>query len=574
VADKARQNAAAAQSAADSAASAAAYADALARSAYNLVKNGSCQDTAPPAGSYEAAALVNYGPSSPGLIGTFLSPNGWVRKLSCGAGGNAYDYVAEWQCSPGEQFYAQCYAAIGTYGGGTIWIGLAFYDKDGIVDAFYSSETVNTFSWTNPQKITKKATAPATVPGGGPPVKCKVFIQLYNPPVEQDAFINHIYAGRMVSGALLEGDAIQTTNYAEDGSGNPTAGARMDISGTALKVMPGGLKVGAYTFTDYFWRILQALDGGNGTKVLYRGNNDTGTRGGAPNIARLTVTRRRWDTTDHVCRLELKIQPQAGSDNLDAMRAAEVKLYRQNTAGDIAAITLVDTYYPAITDRYYRNTTDSNAANAVHITFETVDPAIIFGCPAALVTLFNAYGPSAGNCFYAGAGNADGSDLVNSGTSWPTGITGGVDGDIGGGTGDLGGGCPAPWVKVQLASGLLIEAGDLYDGAQVAAIREQDMEPTVGTLREVRTIWAERVAVVLEDGRAPEFSRGHRLATIDRGWVAVQDLRPGEMLVAQQESRVKAVRCVGLGQVVTFRVIGAGTYFADGILNHNEKVPL
>jgi hypothetical protein len=42
--------------------------------------------------------------------------------------------------------------------------------------------------------------------------------------------------------------AISTTNYAEDGSGNPTAGAKLDHTGTALKVAPRNAVLGPTTF--------------------------------------------------------------------------------------------------------------------------------------------------------------------------------------------------------------------------------------------------------------------------------------------------------------------------------------
>jgi hypothetical protein len=58
-----------------------------------------------------------------------------------------------------------------------------------------------------------------------------------------------ITADRIVAGEL------KTTNYAEDGSGNPTAGAKLDHTGTALKVAPGNLQVGSFIFANMFRRF-------------------------------------------------------------------------------------------------------------------------------------------------------------------------------------------------------------------------------------------------------------------------------------------------------------------------------
>lgn len=72
-----------------------------------------------------------------------------------------------------------------------------------------------------------------------------------------------IYAGRMISTALLEADCIKTSNYAEDGSGNPTAGAKMDVTGTALKVAAGNLRIGLFPFNELVQSGSQSITGTN-----------------------------------------------------------------------------------------------------------------------------------------------------------------------------------------------------------------------------------------------------------------------------------------------------------------------
>lgn len=56
----------------------------------------------------------------------------------------------------------------------------------------------------------------------------------------------------------LAADSIRTSNYAEDGSGNPTAGAKMDKSGTALKVAASNFQLGKRILTDFGWIYAQA----------------------------------------------------------------------------------------------------------------------------------------------------------------------------------------------------------------------------------------------------------------------------------------------------------------------------
>jgi hypothetical protein len=57
-----------------------------------------------------------------------------------------------------------------------------------------------------------------------------------------------IAAGSITADKIAAGQ-LKTGNYAEDGSGNPTAGAKLDHEGTALKVAPGNLQIGSETFS-------------------------------------------------------------------------------------------------------------------------------------------------------------------------------------------------------------------------------------------------------------------------------------------------------------------------------------
>ena len=60
-----------------------------------------------------------------------------------------------------------------------------------------------------------------------------------------------IDATKVATGALtaatIQAGQLKTSNYAEDGSGNPTAGAKLDHTGTALKVADGNFQLGTKT---------------------------------------------------------------------------------------------------------------------------------------------------------------------------------------------------------------------------------------------------------------------------------------------------------------------------------------
>ena len=105
----------------------------------------------------------------------------------------------------------------------------------------------------------------------------------------------------------------------------------------------------------------------------------------------------------------------------------------------------------------------------------------------------------------------------------------------------------------------------------MAGVDDFTLEPRVGIVRMPTIIWRDRFDVSLEDGRASEYSRGHRFAVVERGWVEVQNLCPGDLIVSNSPAVVKAVRFAGKGPVVTFQVEGTGTYLSDGLLSHNLK---
>lgn len=374
---------------------------------------------------------------------------------------------------------------------------------------------------------------------------------------------------------------LRTSNYAEDGSGNPTAGAKMASGGTALKVANNSFQIGTVVFSDYWFRLVQAIDGNQANgRVIWRGNNDATTRGGAPDIGRLSVTfisSQVLNSNFQQIYHGFKLTPSAYStytDNLDAMQQIHVQLFQSTSSSS----PFTEFYWPCPSRTYDGANgivqgswswgwrfSGSGSLSTINTQLET--NGLFTGC--LRVRLANSYGWSATQDF---AGNAGVNQQLS--TTTITGVSGSSGGGSGGTSSGGGGACPAPWVKVRLINGTEVPAGDLHDGARVMAVNDSTMEalPNGGVLRDVMTIWKQRYRVKLADGRATEWSENHRFAVVDRGWVAVQNLRVGDHIMGLAEAVVESVLAVGEGQVVSYRVEGAGTYFAGGLLCHNFKM--
>lgn len=376
-------------------------------------------------------------------------------------------------------------------------------------------------------------------------------------------------------------DNLRTSNYAEDGSGNPTAGAKLSSTGTTLKVANSSLQVGTAIFTDYWTRLVQAIDGASGTAVVWRGNNDTTVRGGAPNVACLTMACHGSNIPSgdfQFVYFTYKITPtsfSAYSDNLDSISSMRLRFYQTTTASTL----FQDITLPCSSRTYNTATADGSVTGMLHWAWRTDGtPGTSAGLGPMMestggslwvysgylrANLINVYGPSADKDFGPSTGR---------GVNLPAATIGGSSG--GGGGGPIGGGCPAPWVKVKLHSGQEIDAGALYNGARLAAVNDITLQPVEGggVIEDYTTIWRERLRIKLTNGQAYEFSVGHRFAVVGSGWVNIEKLRPGDHIIGMEESVVESIIAVGKGQAISFRVKGAGTYFAGGLLCHNTKM--
>jgi hypothetical protein len=382
---------------------------------------------------------------------------------------------------------------------------------------------------------------------------------------------------------------LRTTNYAEDGSGNPTAGAKLASTGTALKVAANSMQVGTLVLSDYWFRLVQGVDGSvTSNRIIWRGNNDATTRGGAPNIACLSIIPLEdFVTVDYYNTIQYTIDYHqfvitptsysSNSDNLDALQQIHIQYFRAKTS----PAPFTEIYLPCASRTYdgvsgivrgawtwgwrFDKTGDSSQPGVTDGNSTLVSGSSWGVYNGYLrVRLANTYGWSATKDFDKG---------VTAGTPLATTTITGVAGSSGGGSGASGGACPAPWVKVKLLNGKEVNASELHNGAKLAAVNDNNMQPLPqgGTVRDLNIIWAQRYRVKLTNGAATEWSENHRFAVVDRGWVTVQNLRAGDQIMGLQESIVESVLAVGEGQVVSFRVEGAGTYFAGGLLCHNTK---
>lgn len=77
--------------------------------------------------------------------------------------------------------------------------------------------------------------------------------------------VGELVAGQIAAGAIgaahIQADALRTSNYAEDGNGVPTAGAKLDKAGVAIKCAAGGLQVGGMIFDQRSAKIQRVRNG-------------------------------------------------------------------------------------------------------------------------------------------------------------------------------------------------------------------------------------------------------------------------------------------------------------------------
>jgi predicted phage tail protein len=523
------------------------------------------------------AAAAGLDPEGNGLVNdpTNALDGNWCRKYTIAAASTRYEvrFTGRIPCTPGDQFYAEARVKGSAAFTASQNLFGRFYDKTGAAIGFPAQAVTPTTSY---QLVQLPMTAPASAvafelvidnTGGGSPAG----------DVGKSVFVDAVVLRRMVTFDLVAANTLRTSNYAEDISGNPTAGAKLDNVGTAAKFGTNGMQVGSHLFDDTFFRAFTSLDGSwSAARAFYRGNNDPTVRGGAPNIDRLTIYA-NYDFPFspsgtflfQVSRWTFVLQPQSADDNLDAMRYVKVTPYHGTSSGATAAHDIFIT----VPDRLYFDPTDTNTGNAVSMSWDQTYDAQVnsYGGTGPfwylLVTLYNAYGPSSSKWFTP-ASAVDGA----MGSQYTSPFTGGssAGGGGGGGTG-FGGTCPAPEEPILLADGRELAAGSLRPGMRVRTQHEQTLEWGDFEVQAVSLAANRRFTLKLQDGRRLVAAWNHPVFKRGPGFVPLLELRPGDVLEGTTPGVVASCLPLDFGPVVKITIAGAHTYVNRGLLSHNIK---
>ncbi|MCP3065726.1 Hint domain-containing protein [Myxococcus sp. K38C18041901] len=530
--------------------------------------------------------LVPNGYSEAGTAALGLSPEGdflvedlanaregrWCRRVPLNAPGYR---TAVWTkripCSAGDEFSADAWVKVsaplsGNYGGG---LYLFWTDASGNYAGANTSTPLNGVS-TSYQRFKVKGACPAGCTG----VLFVWELAVVAADVGKAVYLDALSLRRSVTFDLLSANTLQTSNYAEDGSGIPVAGAKLDNVGVALKVASQNLQVGRYPLEALFYKGLVTLDGpGPGNRCFYRGNNQGAVRGGAPNIDRLRVECADNITTSTLswATWQLFLQPQSLDDNLDGLRYARVELWVRPTAGSAYRQQVL---HVALTDRVYQDAAESSANNQARASLQYMFAGSVTALSSTttsvwylLVSIVNAYGPSAAKWFTPVTirNTALGSQYAS-----PVGA-GTPDGGGGGGGSDGGGYCPAPWEPILMDDGSELPAELVQPGMRVLTQHEASLKLDAYQVAAVQRARARRHRLLLEDGRGLVASSLHPLFVEGAGWTALNALRTGDVLLGSRPGRVLGVEEEGEGDVVRLTVHGARTYNVQGLLSHNAK---
>lgn len=233
-------------------------------------------------------------------------------------------------------------------------------------------------------------------------------------------------------------------------------------------------------------------------------------------------------------------------------------------------LTAIDTFYYPMCDRLFVSLTDSNAGNAAFMSMMVSDTTLgasnIY--PAMVVTLYNAYGPSASHCYYSNTGSADGSTLTDSGTSFPSSFSTGGSGGGSGGGGGGGDSCPDPSVCLLMASGNEKPAGEIQKGDIVVAWdgEHYDSYPVISVDQSTNERWR----MTMANGRSGIFAPTHRFL-VDGAWTKLMNIQLGQTIQGPTPSELASIEALEPGPVVKITVDKVHNYVTFGLLSHNMK---
>lgn len=538
-------------------------------------------DNLVPNGYGEAgAAAIGLTPEGVGLVNDPANAfeGDWCRKqtYSSDSASRALAFTGYIPCSEGDQFVASVMAKASEAGiGGFLYI-LGYDSAGNIVNSADYVDVGNKVTTTY-AKFTVKSTVPSGV----------VSVRLYhdNGSYVADSGQSTYFDAIQMRRALIA-PVIETDNYTEDANGNPTAGFKADSSGTAAKVAPDGMQVGQYTLSDSFFRALQGLDGTWAHGIaFYRGNCDPDTNGGAPNIACLRVDLTglyfQANSSQYYTVINIRLAPiDIASDNIDAMRYAEVSTYNGRAGVTVNPAPFYGLHWPLV-DRCYRyaGSNPNNNADYSQFNYVTVLSALPYDNGSSnycvlKISIHNAYGQSAERWFLPPAASAGSYTQT---ATYPFSTGGESPPTLGGGGGGGGiGSCPAPWEPVLMANqgrtgpGLYVPAGQIKVGDYVWT--QHETTGAWGAYR-VSAVSLEsnlRAKLKLTDGRELTLAANHRLR-IPGGWRALNRIQPGTMIAGAEPGFVASTRPVDAGPVVRLSIEDAKTYVHSGIVGHNAK---
>jgi len=533
--------------------------------AENLIPNGYCEAGQSALGTLPEGAYLSNDPTN-------SKEGNWCRRVPVsGLTGSIIDvpltdYI---ETVPGQQYFFAGWSKSSSGMNYTNYFVVSFYDKD---KALLTEPSVAVTSGTGYAERTLKPTAP------GSAVFVRVSFRATNQSSNAGLYVwlDAMQLRKMVTFDLLAANTLQTTNYYEDGFGNPMAGAKLDHQGTSLKVASSNLQVGSFIMTDPWFRVIQALGGpGASNRVFYRGNNDPGIRGGAPNLAQIRIQSTAQFLSSapsmSVCTWRLNVVPVQLNDNLDGLRHAHIVLYLGNGATS-QYIAQYDYFLP-LNDRTYFEP-EGFGWNVTNHTFQytylglQVRSAFAGGSAQfwdMRVNVMNVYGVSDTKWFLCTSGHYVDFPQGNAGRF------GGVPGgSTGGGSGDPGI-CLAPWEPILLSNGEEIAAGDVRKGMKVYTMHETTGEKGAHTVTYSGLHENDRSRLLLTDGRVITAAKNHLFLVAHGGWSKMEDLRAGDSLAGLTPGTVLRVAPLDRGPVMKITVPGAHTYMNKGILSHNLK---
>jgi hypothetical protein len=130
-------------------------------------------------------------------------------------------------------------------------------------------------------------------------------------------------------------------------------------------------------------------------------------------------------------------------------------------------------------------------------------------------------------------------------------------------------GCPDPSMRITLANGSTIRAGELKVGMKVLAVHETTKELGSYPITNIKIQQAIKFRIRFDDGKEIICSDLHRFYLEDGDTL----IRACKLNVGMRlgKSTITAIDYVGAGEVVSFEVEDAHTYFMEGVLSHNFK---